>query len=340
MSTQRQITVIVPVSERHDDVRELYTEYKDGLQELPYDYEFVYVLDGHFPDVAEELKLLQEQGEPLKVIQLSKWFGEATALTAGFENSKGDFILTLPAYYQVEPAEIGKLLYDLRNYDIVIGRRHPRIDSLFNRIQTRAFHGLLKFITGSAFKDLGCGVRAFRRRVITELPLYGDQHRFLPLLADRLGFRIKEVNVKQSSKERFWRIYQFGVYPRRILDILTVFFLVKFTKKPLRFFGFIGTATFVIGGLITFYLVIERLFFGVALAERPALLLSSLLVVLGVQIFALGLIGELIIFTHAKDIKEYTIEEIVDSNAFPPQPNPEPESGDDVNATKGSRGVG
>jgi hypothetical protein len=146
---------------------------------------------------------------------------------------------------------------------------------------------------------------------VAELPLYGDQHRFLPLLAARLGFRIGEVNVAQSRKEKFWRLYRPGVYPRRLLDLLTVFFLIKFTKKPLRFFGLIGAATFLLGGLLTLYLVIERLFFGVPLAQRPALLLSSLLVVLGVQIFALGLIGELIIFTHAKDIKEYTIDEII-----------------------------
>ena len=128
--------------------------------------------------------------------------------------------------------------------------------------------------------------------------------------------------------------------PRRLLDLLTVFFLVKFTKKPLRFFGLIGTATFAVGCFITLYLVIERLFFGVGLAERPALLLSSLLVVLGVQIFALGLIGELIIFTHAKDIKEYKIETIVDSNVPPPHSNSETELTRDVDAIGGSKVLG
>jgi hypothetical protein len=166
--------------------------------------------------------------------------------------------------------------------------------------------------TGSAFEDLGSGVRAFRREVVTEVPLYGDQHRFLPLLAKHLGFRVCEVDVQQSSREKFFRIYRPGVYPRRLLDLLTVFFLIKFTKKPLRFFGLIGVTTSAIGGLIMLYLLVERLSRGIALAERPALLLSSLLVVLGIQIFALGLLGELIIFTHAKDIKEYMIEEIID----------------------------
>jgi glycosyltransferase involved in cell wall biosynthesis len=311
MTSTVDITAIVPVSERHDDVRSLYAEYRDALDSYGSKYEFVFVLDGHFPEVLEQLKQLKEQGEPLRIIKLAKWFGEATALTAGFESSSSNVILTLPAYYQVEPTEIPKVLAELHNHDMVIGRRYPRVDSRFNRLQTRIFHGIVNFITGSSFTDLGCGVRSFKRSVVTELPLYGDQHRFLPLLASRVGFRIGEVDVAQSPKEKFWRLYHLGVYPRRLLDILTVFFLVKFTKKPLRFFGLIGATTFMVGAIITLYVVIERLFFGVPLAQRPALLLSSLLVVLGVQIFALGLIGELIIFTHAKDIKEYTIEEII-----------------------------
>lgn len=311
MTSRVDITAIVPVSERHDDVHSLYTEYRDVLETYGGKYEFIFVLDGHFPEVLEQLKQLKEQGEPLKIIKLATCFGEATALTAGFDSCSSEVILTLPAYYQVEPSEIPKVLSELHDHDMVIGRRHPRIDSRFNRLQTRIFHWIVNFITGSSFKDLGCGVRSFKRSVITDLPLYGDQHRFLPLLASRVGFKICEVDVAQSPKEKFWRVYRLGVYPRRFLDILTVFFLVKFTKKPLRFFGLIGISTFTLGAIVTLYLMVERLFFGVALAERPALLLSSLLVVLGVQVFALGLIGELIIFTHAKDIKEYTIEKIV-----------------------------
>jgi glycosyltransferase involved in cell wall biosynthesis len=260
MTSTVDITAIVPVSERHDDVRSLYTEYRDALETYGRKYEFIFVLDGHFLEALEQLKQLQEKGEPLKIVKLAKWFGEATALTVGFESSSSDVILTLPAYYQVEPSEIPKILTELHDHDMVIGRRHPRVDSRFNRLQTRIFHGIVNLITGSSFKDLGCGVRAFKRSVVTELPLYGDQHRFLPLLASRVGFRVGEVDVAQSPKEKFWRVYRPGVYPRRLLDLLTVFFLVKFTKKPLRFFGLIGTATFAVGSLVLLYLVVERLF--------------------------------------------------------------------------------
>ena len=309
--TMIDVAVIVPVSERYDAVHELYDAYKKALQSTGYNYEFTYVLDGPFPDVLDELKKLQDDGEPLRVVKLARWFGEATALTAGFENSRGDMILTLPAYYQIEPAQIPKLLKEAPHQDMVIARRFPRTDSRLNRLQTALFNWMLRPITGAAFRDLGCGVRVFKRQITAEIPLYGDQHRFLPVLASRQGYRIKEVDVAQSPKDKFTRVYRPGVYLRRLLDLLTVFFLVKFTKKPLRFFGLIGVGIFALGALGVFYLSVDRLFFGIALADRPALLLSSLLIVLGAQIFALGLIGELIIFTHAKDIKEYSIDEII-----------------------------
>lgn len=311
MSKNVDISVIIPVSERYDSVRELYNDYKGAMDASGKSYEFIYVLDGDFPDVFSELISLRDEGEGIKVVKLSKWFGEATALTAGFEYSSADIILTLPAYYQMEPSEIPKILSDVQNYDMVIARRWPRVDSKLTQMQSRVFHGLLNFITETTFHDLGCSVRAFKRQVIDEIAVYGDQHRFLPVLAARQGFRIKESDVKQSTKDPHRRLYRTGVYSRRILDILTVFFLVKFTKKPLRFFGLVGSGLFALGGIFTLYLVYQRLFMDIALADRPALLLSSLLVVLGVQLFAMGLIGELIIFTHAKDIKEYTVEEIV-----------------------------
>ena len=305
------VSVIIPVSERYDSVRELYYDYKGAMDASGKPYEFIYVLDGDFLDVFSELQSLRDEGEDIKVVKLSKWFGEATALTAGFEHSSADIILTLPAYYQIEPAEVSKVLNDVHNYDMVIARRWPRVDSKLTQMQSRIFHGLLNIITETSFHDLGCGVRAFRRQIIDEISVYGDQHRFLPVLAVRQGFRIKESDVAQSTKDPHRRLYRPGVYSRRILDILTVFFLVKFTKKPLRFFGLVGSGLFAIGGTFTLFLIYQRLFMDIALADRPALLLSSLLVVLGVQLFAMGLIGELIIFTHAKDIKEYTVEVVV-----------------------------
>lgn len=306
-----KISVIVPVSERVSDVNELYREYKTALDGAGYPYEFIYVLDGDFPAELTALHRLMDHGEKIKVITLSKWFGEAIALSAGFENSDGDYILTLPAYHQVKPSEVTKLIAALAECDMAVAVRWPRTDAAFNQLQGRAFHWIVNRITGANYKDLGCGARALKRQIVDEVPIYGDQHRFIPLLAAQKGFKVHEVELSHSEKDLHRRIYRPGIYLRRLLDVLTVFFLVKFTKKPLRFFGLIGSGTFIIGGILLLGLVVERLFGGIPLADRPALLLSALMVVLGVQLFAMGLIGELIIFTHAKDMKEYNIEKIV-----------------------------
>lgn len=311
MSNSTDLSVIIPISERFDEVTELYHAYRAALDTTGRSFEIIYVLDGEFPDCRTALEALRSGGENITIIQLAKSFGEATAITAGFENSSGMLIVNLPAYHQVEPAEIPKLLEAMDGHDMVIARRWPRVDSGLNQLQTRVFHGLANALTESRFRDLGCGARVFRRQVMDEVPVYGDQHRFLPVLAQRRGFRVAETDVAQSTRDSFRRIYRPGVYPRRVLDVLTVFFLVKFTKKPLRFFGMIGTTMFSLGGLFLLYLVIQRMFMDIALADRPALLLSALMVVLGAQLFALGLIGELIIFTHARELKEYTIAEIV-----------------------------
>ena len=311
MTRKVAISAIIPVSERSSNAAALYHAYKQGVELTGQCYEFIYILDGVYPEILAELKELQAQGEPIRVITLARWFGEATALTIGFGQARGDIILTLPAYLQVEPTEIPRLVKSLDGYDMVVARRYPRKDSKINVLQSTVFHFLLRSLIEVQFHDLGCGVRVFSRRVVEEISLYGDQQRFLPLLAHRLGFKVREVDAKQAQEDVFQRVYSPGVYIRRFLDILTIVFIVKFTKKPLRFFGLIGAFTLGLGALSTFYVAIERLVFGVALADRPALALAVLMIVLGFQMIAVGLIGELIIFTHAKDVKEYTVDEII-----------------------------
>lgn len=312
MDNEIDLSVIIPVTERFDDIVTLYFKYKQAIDQSSDNYEIIYVLDGSFPEVLSSLSGLRNDGERIKVITLAKWFGEATALNIGFENSSGDLILTLPAYEQVRPDQIPMVLEKLQHHDLVIARRWPRIDSVLNRIQSLIYNRLLRSVSDFQIRDVGCGVRAMRRAVIEEVYIYGDLHRFLPIMAYRHGFSVLEINVSQSEQDAFRRTYPLGTYVRRLLDALTVFFLVKFTKKPLRFFGLLGAGTFSVGALITTYLVFERLVLGIALADRPALLLSSLLVVLGIQILAIGLIGEIVIFTHAKSIKDYKIQRIIE----------------------------
>ena len=324
------VSVIVPVGRRHAaDITALHAEYRDGLSKLGLSYEFIIVLDGANPQLAKDLQRLLQKREPLIVIGLTRRFGEATALMAGFQRAAGRIIVTLPAYYQVQGEEVAKLVSAVGpTADLAIGRRWPRAGGRFEIARRNAFHRLIASVTGQRFNDLGCGARAMKRRVLEEIQLYGDQHRFLPVLANRQGFRVVEVDVRQSPQDRYDAGYPAKEYAHRVLDICTVFFLVRFTKKPLRFFGMVGAGTFAVGAVSVAWLAFDRLVFLHPLADRPALLLSSLLVVLGMQLFALGLLGELIIFTHARDIKDYQIDEVIryPDSACAGAPRPQNES--------------
>ena len=306
-----RVSVIVPVGGRQTPAAELYGEYRAGLESLDVPYEFIFVLDGPQPDFEAALLPLIAHGEPVTVVSLTRCFGEATALMIGFEHASGSVIITLPAFSQVEGCEISKLVAALEGADIAVGCREPRASSWFQTLRRRAFHGLLRFVTGLQFRDLGCSARALRRKILEEIRLYGDQERFLPVLAERQGFRVAEVAVRQSKNDRRDEAYSPRSYTRGLLDIFNVFFLVRFTKRPLRFFGMIGVATLSVGILELLYLVFDRLYFHRALADRPALLVASLLIVLGVQIFALGLLGELIIFAHAGGTKDYQVDRVI-----------------------------
>lgn len=326
---QPEITVIVPVGARQAAAAEIHAEYVRSLDALGRRYEMIYVLDGMHEKFATDLNQLRLGGASFTVISLTRPFGEATALMAGFAHARGQIVLTLPAYHQIQADQIPVLLAGLDSADLVIGRRWPRAGGPLESLRRRAFHGLLASVTGLRFNDLGCGARALRRQILEEIRIYGDQHRFLALLADRQGFRVREVDVRQSPQDRFTGVYQPREYARGLLDIFSVFFLVRFTKKPLRFFGMAGVTTFAIGALWTAVLVVQRLAFDQALADRPALLVASLLVVLGMQLFALGLLGELIIFTHARDLKDYQIARVISS--------PRPEGGAELRAISGAR---
>lgn len=306
------LSVLIPVSERPDDLREIHAEHTRVLAECGLTYELIYVLDGSMPEARRQLDGIETDRDLVTVMRLNRWFGEATALAVGFDRCRGEAVLTLPCYFQVDPAELPGMIRKFQegNADAVIAWRHPRIDSRFNRLQSWLFRRITQFLTGTRLHDLSCGLRIMRRKVAEEVRLYGDLHRFFPLLAYQRGFKVEEMQVRQSPRDAERRIYRPGVYLRRLLDILTLFFLFKFTKKPLRFFGLVGSGLFGAGFLITAYLGVYRLLGFGSLANRPLLILGVLLIVLGVQLFSIGLLGEIIIFTHAGRVKDYEIEEI------------------------------
>jgi glycosyltransferase involved in cell wall biosynthesis len=302
------ISVVVPVVERTDDLVSVYRAFARELDRRPEDYEFLFVFDGRFTPPPELIALSRETGR-IKLLRFVREFGETAALRLGIERSRGDLVLTLPAYFQVQPEGISLLLDAVKaGADMAVANRSPRLDSWLNRAQSRLFHSIVGGVSDQRFHDMACGVRLMRRTVAETLPLYGDLHRFIPALALREGFQVQEVSVAQHPSDARTRVYRPGVYFRRLLDIAAFFFLAKFTEKPLRFFGLVGSVFLGAGGVLSLVLLVERVE-GQGIANRPALLLAVLLVSLGVQLIGLGLVGEIIVHLRAPHWRAYRVRE-------------------------------
>jgi glycosyltransferase involved in cell wall biosynthesis len=302
------ISVVVPVAERQEDLMSVYQAFAHELEHHTKSLEFVFVFDGGITP-PDDLVALARERAGVKIFRFARAFGETAALRLGIERSRGDLVLTLPPYFQVRPDGIKLLLEAVGNgADLAVANRSPRLDSWLNRMQSRAFHFILGRVSDRQFHDMACGVRVMRRAVAEALPLYGDLHRFIPALAVREGYRVEEVAVPQHPNDARIRVYGPGVYFRRLLDVAGFFFLAKFTEKPLRFFGLVGSVFFVAGAGLSLILLIQRLE-GQGIANRPALLLAVLLVALGVQLIGLGLVGEIIVHLRAPHRRAYRVRE-------------------------------
>lgn len=301
------VSVLVPVSERPESLDDLYREYAAALTSAGWSPEFVFVTPSWRRGTLAVLQDLRARGEPIQTLEVGGNATEADLLRAGAERASHDLLLTLPAYRRIRPEAVPELLDEVgEDVDLAVARRSPRRDPWVNRVQNRLFHGILHLLVGGKVTDTGCGVRAMRRKVLEDVPLYGDFDRFLPVLAARQGYRVREVAAPQHERDVEPRIYAPGTYLRRLIDLLGLFFLTRFTYKPLRFFGLVGSALGGIGGLVLLVVFVQRMG-GRPLADRPLLVLGVLLATLGVQAFALGLVGEIVVHFNAPDRPDYRV---------------------------------
>jgi glycosyltransferase involved in cell wall biosynthesis len=304
------LSVVIPVNREEPELAETHRAYKAAIEGMAESYEFIYVLDGRYPDTLATLRALKEADPPVTILVLGGETGGAAALASGFRHARGETILTLPAHLQVDPSDIPRVVGALDHCQMAIGRRSAISSSVGQRLLAGIFHRVLRVLFGHPLSDLVCRVRACRRGVLDEIEIYGFQHHFVPLLAQQQGFAVHEVDVRPGPASVAVRRTPL-VYLGILFDILTLYVLLRFTKKPLRFFGSIGMLVLIPGLLFTGTLAIARLFYAVPLADRPALILGVLMIVLGIQIIALGLIGEIVIFASGRRIKDYTVEKIV-----------------------------
>lgn len=305
------ISVVIPVGEKVTELGEVLEATDRELRSRGLESEYVVVLDGVTDDVFKEAQEARPKGVNVRLVRLNHPFGESIALSAGFRIASGEIVVTMPPYLQVEPADIHRVLNALEDgLDMVAGYRLRRVDPIINRIQSRVFNGIMRLLTGVRLHDMNCPVRAMRRKVLEDVTITGDMVRFLPIMAQRHGFRVGEAKVRHIRERGKSGFFGIGVYIRRFLDVINLLFLSKFTRAPLRFFGVAGILSVTAGAVICMALGVDYLFLeGDPLRNRVALIIGVILIVLGVQIFSIGLVGEIIIFTQAKNLKEYRLFE-------------------------------
>jgi len=309
---KRDISVVIPVLDEEENLLPLYEGLSRALEEMGKDYEIIFVDDGSRDGSFEILRSLYE-GEPdhIRVIQFRRNFGKTAALTAGFEETQGQLIITLDADLQDDPAEIPKLLTKLEEgYDLVVAWRRERQDPLSKRLPSRIFNGVVSLLTGLRLHDVNCGFKVLRREVAGSLKLYGELHRFIPVLAHWQGYRVGEVPVAHRPRRHGRSKYGLERLGRAFVDFLVVLFLTRYLKRPLQLFGAVGTVLFLLGFATCSYLTVLW-FRGEGIGSRPLLFAGILAMIVGVQVASIGLLGEMIRNLTYHPEEEYSIRRVL-----------------------------
>jgi glycosyltransferase involved in cell wall biosynthesis len=292
--SQPEISVVVPLFNEAATLRPLYVELCGALDPLGLEWEVVFVDDGSTDGSYAELTRLHAEVENVRVVRLRRNFGKAAALTAGFLEASGHTIVTMDADLQDDPAEIPRLLERLdEGFDVVSGWKAERHDPLSRRLFSKVFNGTIRLLSGVRLHDVNCGLKAYRAEVTQDVRIYGELHRFLPVLAHYRGYGVAELPVNHRPRRHGRSRYGIERYLRAFLDLLTVSFIERYRYRPLHLFGNLGLILAGVGGTILAYLTVLKIG-GAGIGQRPLLLLGVLLVVVGIQLLSLGLVGEML----------------------------------------------
>jgi glycosyltransferase involved in cell wall biosynthesis len=315
------ISVVVPVHDEERSVEPLYDELRAALDPLARPWEAVFVDDGSTDGSLAALTRLHAATPNVKVVRLRRNFGKAAALAAGFRHAEGDVVVTIDADLQDDPGEIPRLLAKLdEGFDLVSGWKVQRRDPLSRRIPSRIFNAVVGRVSGLRLHDLNCGLKAYRADVVRNLRIYGELHRFLPVLAHDRGYRVAELAVNHRPRGHGKSRYGVERYLRGFLDFLTVWFMGRYRHRPLHLFGGLGIVMGAIGSVLLTYLTVLKLS-GEPIGHRPLLTLGVLLVVVGLQFFSLGLLSELITSHHAERTEvadDLHVDEVLEPRAREP----------------------
>jgi glycosyltransferase involved in cell wall biosynthesis len=293
-----ELSVVVPVLNESEALPELFEEVRAACSALEYGWEAVFVDDGSTDGSWEVLDHLARAHPEVSAIKLRRNFGKSAALAVGFAHTHGEVVVTLDGDGQDDPAEIPALLQELdRGYDLVSGWKRERRDPFVRRWASRLFNLASSRLSGVRMHDVNCGLKAYRGECARSLEIYGELHRFTPVLAAQQGWRIGEIPVHHRPRRHGRSRFGFERYARGFLDLVSVVFMGRYQNRPLHLFGGIGLVLLLAGLAICLYLTVLKIT-GAAIGDRPLLFLGVLLMVVGIQLGTLGLLGQMLVLTR------------------------------------------
>lgn len=308
-------SIVIPTYNEEENIIPLYKELNYILKNNPYDYEIIFVDDGSTDGTFEKLSALHNKNQKIKVIKLRKNFGQSAAMSAGFDYASGDTVITMDADLQNNPADIPSLIKELSNgFDVVCGWRYERKDSFTKRLFSRLANRLRRVWTGELIHDSGCSLRAYKKQCLDDLEIYGEMHRYIPALLTWKGYKIGEVKITHRYRTKGRSKYSWQRLIKGFLDLILVTFWQRYSLRPMHVFGGLGLLLTTISIVTGIYLVVQRTFFNIELADRPLLLLVILMFIVGIQFIVVGVLADIMIRVYygQSNRKNYSIEKITE----------------------------
>ena len=307
-SSFKKISIVIPLLNEEESVTPLSHDIRKAMSRVNIDYEVIFVDDGSTDSSLAKLKEIVRTDNRFRYLSFRKNYGKSAALQVGFKSATGDVVVTMDADLQDDPFEIQNLLKKLEEgFDLCSGWKKKRQDPFIKKISSKFFNFVTRIISGIKIHDFNCGLKAYRKEVVENVKVYGELHRYIPVMAKWQGYTITEVSVLHHQR-RYGKT-KFGIsrFFKGFIDLVTVVFVTRYIKRPMHFFGFLGALSSLVGIVVLGYLTVLWIQ-GQPLSNRPMLFLGMLLIIVGVQLFAVGLLGEVI--THnAMDDREYVIKD-------------------------------
>ena len=303
-----KISIVIPVFNEKDSINQLYNEIINSLNIR--DYEIIFIDDGSTDGSSEIVQEFIQNNEKVNLIQFYRNYGKSAALSEGFKHSEGDYVVTMDADLQDDPTEIENLINKLEEgFDVVSGWKKNRKDPLSKRLPSKLFNFITRIFTSVKIHDFNCGLKIYKKSVIKTLDIYGGRHRYIPALAGQKKFKVSEIIVNHRSRKHGVTKYGGRRFFHGFFDLISVLFLSRYIQSPLYFFGQLGLFAFLFGFGIEGYVLYLKYMLGEPFAKHFALLmLGVLLIVIGIQFFSIGLIGEMI--ANSNQDKESRIKNI------------------------------